>query len=161
MSISVSCRVMTFDPGYSAMGWAVGEDNTLLDYGTLYFKERDRLREIYSKVNALIKEHSPNKLLVEDFRVYREEIRGKHKTAFVIGLLSAIAYENGVDIELVNHNRWKAEFKRVYGSVWLRLNPEWEEGLRGGSEHSRDAVMMLLPEIVDLKRLLTGGKRNV
>jgi len=156
MNISGSCRVMTFDPGYSAMGWAVGEDNTLLDYGTLYFKERDRLREIYSKVNTLIKEHSPERLVVEDFRVYREEIRGKHKTAFVIGLLSAIAYEHRVDIELVNHNKWKAEFKRVYGVVWLRLDSEWEKALQRGSEHSRDAVMMLLPRIVSLRAILSG-----
>ena len=148
-------KVIAIDPGYSALGYAVGEKpNKLVEYGTLYFREKDRLREIYNKVCELFRRHNPHVALIEDYRIY-EENRGKHKPAFALGVIVAVCYEFECNIRLVFHNSWKAEFERVYFTVAGRLSEEWHKALQGGSEHSRDAVMMLLPQVVDLKAILT------
>ena len=152
-------KVIAIDPGYTNLGYAVGYNRGLIDFGTLYFKDKDRLKEIYVKISDLFRKHKPTKALVEDYRVYNETNRGKHKTAFAIGVIVACAYEQGVSVELIPYKTWQARFKRVYSVAWARLPPEWKDGLQNGSEHSRDAVMMLLPEVVSLKALLVGGKR--
>ncbi len=151
--------IVAIDPGYTNLGYAVGEEGKLYEYGTVYLKSKDRLKEIYKKVSDLFKKYKPSLVLVEDFRVYRGELRGKHKTGLAIGVISAVAYEHGAEVRFVNHKSWKAEFQRVYPIVEPRLGDDWREGLRKGSEHSRDAVMMLLPKVVSLKSLLVGGKK--
>ncbi|ADO44928.1 hypothetical protein Hydth_0528 [Hydrogenobacter thermophilus TK-6] len=152
-------RIMTIDPGYSALGYAVGEENKLIEYGTVYFKgkEETRLTEIYLKIKELIQRHNPDTVLIEDYRVYKDGYKGKHKTAIVVGIICAIAYEHKIKPTFVFHNSWKAKFQRVYFTIVNRLSEEWKKALGEGSEHSRDAVMMLLPEVVSLKALLKGG----
>lgn len=145
---------VAIDPGFTRLGWAVGKNNELFDWGTLYLSGRDRLREIYDKVSNLFLEWRPSVVYVEDFRIYRSDIRDKHKTAFAIGIVVACAYEHGAEVCLLNHRSWRADFERIYWVVEKRLSEKWKEGLRSGSEHSRDAVMMLLPRVVDLKKLL-------
>ncbi len=154
-------NIITIDPGYSALGWAVGEKGSgWLEYGTLYFKEKDRLKEIHKKVTDLLREYLPiETVYIEDFRIYRDEIKDKHKTAFAIGVIVACAYELGLDVKLINHRKWKADFERIYWVVEPKLPRKWRDGLQKGSEHSRDAVMMLLPRVISLKSLLTGGKK--
>ncbi len=151
--------IVAIDPGYSNLGYAVGAEGKLYEYGTVYLKNKDRLKEIYIKMSDLFEKYKPSLVLVEDFRIYREELRGKHKTAFAIGVVSAAAYEHGAEVRLVNHKSWRAEFQRVYTIVEPRLGEDWREGLQKGSEHSRDAVMMLLPKVVSFKSLLVGGRR--
>ena len=147
--------IAAIDPGYSNVGYAFGQRGELIACGTLYFKGRDRLKEIYEKVSSLFERYRPKRVLVEDFHVYREEIRGKHKTTLAIGIIFSCAYIYGAECELINHNAWKAKFKKCAEaySPFLETEP-WKTALSSGSEHSRDAVRMLIPEIFSLKAMI-------
>lgn len=136
--------ILAIDPGYANLGYAVGHKGRLVASGTLYFRSKDRLKEIYTKVSKLFMDYTIDRVLIEDFRIYRGEIRGKHKTAFVIGLVASVAYEHGAEIKLVNYRTWQGMFRKVNTE---RLSEDWKEALQNGSQHSRDAVMMLVSEV--------------
>ena len=146
--------IIAIDPGYTNLGYAVGTDGEIVEYGTLYFKDPDRPKEIYEKVAKIFKRHQPTRAIVEDFRVYKSDYRGKHKTAVALGIVLACAYDRGAQVDLIHYKTWVACFQRVYAIVYPRLSGRWKKALRKGSEDSRDAVMMLLPEVVSLRGVL-------
>ena len=154
--------IAAIDPGYTNLGYAFGYKGELTAWGTLYFKDHDRLKEIYLKISDLFAKYKPERVLVEDFHVYREEIKGKHKTTLAIGVIVACAYDCGAEVELVHHNTWKAKFQKTAEaySPFLEMEP-WKTALKGGSEHSRDAVRMLVPEVFSLKAVMKWMKIGV
>lgn len=147
--------IAAIDPGYTNLGYAFGRRGELVACGTLYFKNDDRLKEIYEKVSSLFDKFRPKRVLVENFHVYREEIRAKHKTSLAIGVIFSCAYIYGAECELINHNSWKAKFKKCAEaySHFLETEP-WKGALSSGSEHSRDAVKMLIPEVLSLRAVI-------
>ncbi|GAB6066031.1 hypothetical protein JCM9492_11230 [Aquifex pyrophilus] len=145
-------RILAIDAGFR-LGYACGENGKLIKAGTIYAKET---RELFEKVRELFEELKPEKVVIEDFRVYVPEFKGKHKTPLAIGIILAIAYERDIEVSLINHNTWKAQFKRIYPAVFPRLSEDWLNALEKGSEHSRDATAMLLCEM-PLISFLKGG----
>ena len=147
--------VLAIDPGFSNLGYAVGKregrERELLEYGTLYFREKGteaRIYEIAHKLEALFEKWKPQLVVCEDFRVYEESYRGKHKTPLAIGVLGYLAYRYGAEFKLVNHNSWKAQVRRLYPFVFHKLSDKWKKGMNDeGSEHSRDAVQILFSEL--------------
>ena len=132
---------MTVDPGMRC-GYAIGRGAELLAYGTIYAKDYEQITE---EMKELVETYKPQRLILEDWRGYNTDIKAKHKTPIVIGIVLAVykCIANG-PYELVLYNSWSARFKRAYFTVFHLLPEEWKKALEGGSEHSRDAVAMLL-----------------
>ncbi len=140
---------IAIDPGYTNLGYAVSYDTQLLQYGTFYFKDDDRLQEIYYAIKDLFIGYKPNEVLVEEFRIYkRAPLRGADKTAFAFGVTCAVVFEFGAALKVVNYNNWSSQFKKTYKLIEDNLAINWKEALEQGSEHSRDAVKMLLPATI-------------
>ncbi len=143
-------RVIAIDPGLSRLGYAVGEKpNKLLETGTFY-AQKDKMQQVVAFIQSLINKYVPQCLVIEDYRIYNTSIKKKHTTPEVIGAIKTLCISNGIEYELTYHNEWKAKFNRIYFCIHDRLDESWKNALQKGSEHSRDAVMMLLPHVVSL-----------
>lgn len=145
--------VIAFDPGYR-LGYAVGQKpNKLIEAGTFY-AQRDKDKEVSFFVKQLLQKHKPQLVLIEDYRIYNPFYRGKHKTSEVIGIIKSLCFSEGVEVEMLQHNRWKAEFVRVYSAIQEKLGDDWKKALGAKSEHTRDAVSMLLPYVFSIYDLV-------
>ena len=69
-------KVLGIDPGYGILGWSIVEkDLKLIDYGAIETPQgshiSDRLCMIYSKLNEIISEYSPNTAAIEKLFFHR------------------------------------------------------------------------------------------
>lgn len=150
--------VLAVDVGYSNFGYALGQKpNRLIKAGTLRPK-KDNLQVIWNFLSDLNKEYHIDLLVYEQYRIYGRPYSHLHKTPEVIGLLKTFCMQNNIEAEEVNYNRWQAELSRVYAVCYPYLTEDWKYYLNETkSEHTRDAVGMLLPRVVALS-LLKAGK---
>ncbi len=147
-------KIMTIDPGYTRLGWAVGEvPNKFIACGTMYFVREDRITEIHERIKEKIQEYNVEHIYIEDYKVYKKNKNG-YKTLIVIGLIAGIAKSLGSGVSAIPYTKWNSEFDRVYGLACDYLSDPWKHALLEGSEHSRDAVKMLLTKVIDLQKLL-------
>lgn len=147
---------MAVDPGLANFGYAVGKKpNQIIDYGTFRPKRgEDKFKSLQFFIVSLLKEYQPELVIYEQYRIYGREYSYLHKTSEVIGLIKTLCEMHAIACIEVNHNKWKAMFNRVYSACHLKLPLEWKQGLQAKSEHTRDAVMMLLPYVISIKDLL-------
>ena len=98
-------RVLGIDPGSETLGWGVvdgkGSKYALVDFGTVKSNRQDafskRLLNIYNGVAAVIDEHSPDVLSVED-TFYAVNVGVALKLGQVRGTMLLLAEQWGLEI---------------------------------------------------------------
>ena len=162
-------RVLALDPGFRQMGFALGETNNLITWGTwrtsaLDGGHADRLRIQAERVYDIVRKYCVEKVVIETYRVYRS-VKAQHTTIELIGALreGIRLLFPGVIFEEVAYKTWAARAKKIISRGYLDklANSErWKAALKDGSVHSRDAVMILLSQVLDLGKLqrFGGGK---
>ncbi len=172
---------MAIDPGIAKTGYAVGKDNKVYETGVIRtnntLTDFERCKQISDKVEQLINKYNVELLLIEEYHVYGNPLmntgksRGE-KTIQVITHLQLLAERLGIEHRLVNHNSWKAKFKRNWilvamsdrfpeiKQLFQELNKKAKytnkDTRRKGNleDHELDAFKMLIPEILNLKKIL-------
>ncbi len=178
---------MAIDPGIAKTGYAIGKDNKVYETGVIRTDSKlsdfERCKQITDKVEQLINRYDIKLLLIEEYHVYGNPLTavGKskgEKTIQVITHLQLLAEKLGIEHRLINHNSWKAKFKRNWVLVAMSdrfpelkqlfqdLNKKAKYTYKGTrrkgnlEDHELDAFKMLVPEILNLKKLLVEERHE-
>ncbi|EDP73740.1 crossover junction endodeoxyribonuclease RuvC [Hydrogenivirga sp. 128-5-R1-1] len=175
--------IIAIDPGIEKTGYAVGANNKVLEIGTIKTSKKDgtdfdRVSKIKEAVRDLILKHQVSLMLIEEYHVYGNPFitGGKshgEKTIKVITALEFLANEIHIDCQLIHYKSWKASFDRIkplitmspkfktlnklYESLLIKANYTQKGTKRKGKkeDHELDAFRMLIPEIIDLKAVIS------
>ena len=93
-------RILAFDQASRTSGYALIEDNRLIEHGKFTFEDADfgvRLYKIRQKVEALVKQYSPDKVLFEDIQL-QDNVDTFKKLAEVFG----VVYETLTEMNIPN-----------------------------------------------------------
>ncbi len=96
-------KILGIDPGTAIMGYGltnfVGNKFEVIDYGCFYTKAGEplalRLKQLYQRLEALIGEHSPDHLVVEELFFNKNAT-----TAFAVGQARGIVLLAGAQVEI-------------------------------------------------------------
>ncbi len=165
-------NIMAIDPGIAKCGFAIGEKpNKIKEYGTIYTSSKDgeldqRISIITDKIYRKIEEYNIKKILIEQFRVFNSYNSSVHKTIELIGAIKeGVRVKYGIPVFEINHKRWQARYEtvinsKVYPYFTNIYGEEWEKALNEGSEHSRDAVKILLIEVFSVSDIISEVKKR-
>lgn len=106
-------RTLALDQSSHITGWAVFEDQTLLEYGKFELTNPDlgvRLKQIRERVDKMVKEYEIDKVVMEDVQ-YQQNVANNVQTfktlAEILGVLYEYATAAGLDHEIVLAGTWK------------------------------------------------------
>lgn len=102
-------RILGIDPGYDRLGFGVIEAGKALAYGVVTTPKgeiAERLREIAVDLRALIKQHKPDVLVIEDL-FFSKSVTTAMNVAQVRGVVMLIGAEAGLRIIEVKPNEVK------------------------------------------------------
>jgi len=133
-------KVLGIDPGTHRIGYALLEKNknsfVVGCYGCLQPKARldsSRLKEIFTKVRAIIKKHQPDILAVEKLYFFKNQ-----KTAFAVGEARGVIVLAGAE----------------NGCQVLAPTPlEVKQALTGYGRASKQQIQMMIQKVLKLKEL--------
>ena len=103
-------RILAFDQASRTSGYALIEDNKLIEHGKFTFEDADfgvRLYKIRQKVEALVKQYSPDKVLFEDIQL-QDNVDTFKKLAEVFGVVYETLTEMNIPNEAVLSVTWKS-----------------------------------------------------
>lgn len=103
-------RILAFDQASRTSGYALIEDNKLIEHGKFTFEDADfgvRLYKIRQKVEALVKQHSPDKVLFEDIQL-QDNVDTFKKLAEVFGVVYETLTEMNIPNEAILSVTWKS-----------------------------------------------------
>lgn len=102
-------RILGIDPGYERCGFGVIESGKALAYGVITTPKgdiADRLREIADDLRAIMRQHKPDALVIEDL-FFAKSVTTAMKVAQVRGVVMLLAAEAGMQILEVKPNEVK------------------------------------------------------
>lgn len=159
-------KILALDMGLRNMGYAIGaKPNKLIEWGTWHTYARNsfekRKVELLENIYRKIEQYGINLVVMEMYRVYQDYRKAQHVTIELIGALKEglrLKFPK-TEWEEVNKNWWEARLRRIMASgYYLHMGEVWEKALSEGSEHSRDAVSILLVYVFDIKALFVNKK---
>lgn len=103
-------RILAFDQASRTSGYAVLDDGKLVAHGKFTFEDDDfglRLLHIREKVDALIEQYNPNKVLFEDIQL-QENVETYKKLAEVYGVVDELLTEKNMPHETIPSVTWKS-----------------------------------------------------
>lgn len=108
-------KILALDQASRISGWAIFEDNKLIEYGKIDLKSDDdigiRLFQLRDKVLKLIQENNIEKVILEDIYMDGQRINNVQTfkvLAEVFGVLYELCVELGIPVEAVLAGTWKS-----------------------------------------------------
>lgn len=118
-------RILSLDQSSKITGYAIFEDNQLIDYGHFTCNQSDlgdRLLNIRKNVHQLIDTYSINKVIMEDIQL-QSNVTGNVQTfktlAEVFGVIYELIVELDISVEAVLATVWKSKI-----GIKSRTRPE-------------------------------------
>ncbi len=102
-------RIIGIDPGYERLGFGVIEGDKALAYGVITTPKgaiEERLREIATDIRALLKQHQPDVMVIEEL-FFAKSVTTALKVAQVRGVVMMLAADAGIRIVEVKPNEVK------------------------------------------------------
>lgn len=103
-------RILAFDQASRTSGYAVFDDDKLVDYGKFTFEDTDfgmRLLRIRERVDTLIEKYQPNKVYFEDIQL-QDNVETFKKLAEVFGVIDELLTEKDMPHEAILSVTWKS-----------------------------------------------------
>lgn len=103
-------KILSFDQASRTTGYAVIEDDRLIEHNKFTFEDSDfgdRLLNIRNKVQSLVEYYKPDKVLFEDIQL-QENVETFKKLAEVFGVIEELLTEMEVPHEAVLASSWKS-----------------------------------------------------
>lgn len=103
-------RILAFDQASRTSGYAVFDDDKLVDYGKFTFEDVDfgmRLLRIRERVDKLIEKYQPNKVYFEDIQL-QDNVETFKKLAEVFGVIDELLTEKDISHEAILSVTWKS-----------------------------------------------------
>lgn len=103
-------RILAFDQASRTSGYAVFDDDKLVDYGKFTFEDVDfgmRLLRIRERVDKLIEKYQPNKVYFEDIQL-QDNVETFKKLAEVFGVIDELLTEKDIPHEAILSVTWKS-----------------------------------------------------
>lgn len=103
-------RILAFDQASRTSGYAVFDDDKLVDYGKFTFEDTDfgmRLLRIRERVDKLIEKYQPNKVYFEDIQL-QDNVETFKKLAEVFGVIDELLTEKDMPHEAILSVTWKS-----------------------------------------------------
>jgi crossover junction endodeoxyribonuclease RuvC len=88
--------ILGIDPGLENTGWGVINDK-LVECGIIKIKSKDRLKDIYDGIEALIKKYKIKEMAVESL-FFAKNAKSAIKVAEAIGVVKVCGMNNGVEV---------------------------------------------------------------
>lgn len=93
--------ILGIDPGLANLGWAVMNEEELVEYGCIETRARekseDRLDYIFGKVEELLDKYKVNEVVMESL-YFAKNAKSAIKVAEVMGVVKVCAKRNGVKV---------------------------------------------------------------
>ena len=103
-------KIIAFDQASRTTGYSVFENGALIAHGKFTFEQTDfadRLTHIRNKVQSLITEYKPDKVLLEDIQL-QENVETFKKLSEVYGVLEELINEMGLPQAAIPSTVWKS-----------------------------------------------------
>lgn len=103
-------RILAFDQASRTSGYAVFDDDKLVDYGKFTLEDTDfgmRLLRIRERVDKLIEKYQPNKVYFEDIQL-QDNVETFKKLAEVFGVIDELLTEKDMPHEAILSVTWKS-----------------------------------------------------
>lgn len=110
-------KILAFDQASRTSGYAVFEDGKLVHWGKFTYEDSDfgvRLMKIRQKVESLIDEWQPDKVVAEDIQLQgnvTNNVETFKKLAEVFGVIYELVTEKNISHDFVLSTVWKSKLK--------------------------------------------------
>ena len=109
-------RILGFDQASITSGWAIFDDQKLVNYGSWSShgaKSTERIAQTKAWVASMIEKHQPSIVYLEDIQLQKFEdgeaaVLTYKKLAHLQGVLKNYCFENGIPYDIVAPNTWKS-----------------------------------------------------
>lgn len=165
-------RILAIDPsgnfneGKGTTGWCViTEFKEIIFTGQIKADNYDTIYDYINKHVEIIKELSPDIVVLEDFKLYADkalnQINSRFETPKLIGVLEYVCKQNDIPTFLQGasevKNRWNDDIL-VYNNILHKNNNRYYIGDKVISEHIRDSIRHGI-HFVTFKLNKIGGKK--
>lgn len=89
--------ILGIDPGLENTGWGVVDGDKLVACGMIEIKGKNRLKDIYDGVTALIKKYEIKEMAVESM-FFAKNAKSAMKVSEAIGVIKICGLNNGVEV---------------------------------------------------------------
>ena len=106
-------KLLALDQSSKISGYAIYDDEKLIDYGKFSFDDPDlgiRLRKIKNKIRQLITDNNIEQVVFEDIQM-QENVETFKILAMVLGVIEELLTELGLPHETVLASSWKSTLK--------------------------------------------------
>lgn len=131
-------KILSIDPGYEKCGYAIFHKKTSPEFivsGLIKTdkktKSEQRLKEIYDKLDLLIKEHTPDKLIIEKV-FFSKNVSTALGVSRAMGVICLLAAQHNMEVLELTPNQIKeivtgygnADKKAVQKMTWMQIGRE-------------------------------------
>src|SRR5574344_57210 len=106
--------IMSLDMSTTCIGWAIFEEDNLIDYGKIIPKIedlewRDRIQNFIPQLHSLMKKYMPTKIYAENVPlVHNKAVLTLVQLGAVQGALIGLCYSHNVEVEFIQVATWRS-----------------------------------------------------